>query len=62
MAYMQLDSIAAPPRVRADFTEKLAYFPHCHFVAVHADVESTCETRYRPPEERALAARTQNGC
>ena len=36
VGYMQLDAVAAPPSVRSDFTEKLAYFPHSHFVAVHA--------------------------
>ena len=36
IGYMQLDRIAAPPVLHRDYTEKLAYFPHCHFVAVHA--------------------------
>ena len=36
MGYMQLDAIAVPPTLHSDFTERLAYFPHCHFVAVHA--------------------------
>ena len=35
MGYMQLDAVAAPPSSRRDYTERLAYFPHCHFVAVH---------------------------
>ena len=36
IGYMQLDRISAPPMLHRDYTEKLAYFPHCHFVAVHA--------------------------
>lgn len=36
MHYVQLDAAAAPPRFRRDFTEKMAYFPHSHFIAAHA--------------------------
>lgn len=36
VGYMQVDAVAAPPAFRRDFTEKLALFPHSHFVAVHA--------------------------
>ena len=37
MGYMQVDRVAVPPSLRRDFTERLAYFPHCHFVAVHSE-------------------------
>ena len=36
IGYMQVDSVAAPPPMHRDFTERLAYFPHSHFVAVHS--------------------------
>ncbi len=36
MGYMQLDAVAAPPGHARDYTEKMAYFPHCHFVAAHS--------------------------
>ena len=37
MGYMQVDRVATPPELQSDFTERLAYFPHCHFIAVHAE-------------------------
>lgn len=49
MGYAQVDRVAVPPPMRADFTEKLAYFPHSHFVAVHA-------ARYPGVRARALPA------
>ena len=36
MSYMLLDRVAAPPELHNDFTERMAYFPYSHFVAVHA--------------------------
>ena len=44
----QVDRVSVPPAFTADFTERLAYFPHCHFVAVHA-------SRY--PHVRRVTAR-----
>jgi protein O-GlcNAc transferase len=36
MHYIQLDNAAAPPRYRRDYTERMAYLPHSHFIAAHA--------------------------
>ena len=36
MHYVLLDAAAAPPSMRRQFSERLAYFPHSHFIAAHA--------------------------
>ena len=53
MSYMLLDRVAAPPELHSDYTERMAYFPYSHFVAVHA-------ARY-PHVPRRHAARATRG-
>ena len=60
--YMLLDAVAAPPSHATDFTERLAYMPHSHFVAAHSarypDVPRTTRLAqpWEPSSTRRVAA------
>lgn len=66
MQYLQVDSTAVPPRYHSDYTERMAYFPHSHFIAVHARrfAHTPSASRHAHPWAASSAdrrAESQNG-